>query len=64
MEHLSAGQWSKPDKPPPGIDKWPFWDDAMARFTLGDFNNVPTFLQAFIGARSLKPMGQVIEAPK
>lgn len=49
------GKWSNPPTPPAGIDKWPFWDDAKKEFSLGSFVNVPTFLQEFIGARSLKP---------
>jgi SIR2-like domain len=49
------GTWSDPPKPPSGVDKWPFWDDAKKQFSLGSFTNVPTFLQEFIGARSIKP---------
>jgi hypothetical protein len=48
-----SGQWTKPPKPPDGIDAWPFWDDAKGHFTLGDFANIPTFLNEFIGPRPL-----------
>ena len=57
------GKWSDPPNPPAGIDKWPFWDDAKKEFLLGSFMNVPTFLQEFIGARSLKPTVPVGGSP-
>jgi len=47
------GEWTKPPKPPDGVDAWPFWDEIAGRFSLGDFANVPSFLNLFIGARPL-----------
>jgi hypothetical protein len=58
------GSWSHPPKPPSGIDKWPFWDDAKNEFSLGSFTKVPTFLQEFIGARVIKPATPVGGLPK
>jgi hypothetical protein len=58
------GSWSNPPKPPSGIDKWPFWDDAKNEFSLGSFTKVPTFLQEFIGARVIKPATSVGGLPK
>jgi len=49
--------WSKPSPPPATLGKWPFWDDASSRFTLGDFSNLPAFLREFIGARPLITTG-------
>jgi hypothetical protein len=49
------GKWAGPPKPPTGVDKWPFWDESKQEFTLGNFTNVPTFLQEFIGARTIRP---------
>jgi hypothetical protein len=46
-------KWAAPSKPPAGTDRWPFWDDAKSEFSLGNFLNLPAFLQEFIGARSL-----------
>jgi hypothetical protein len=50
-----TGKWSSPPKPPAGMDRWPFWDETKKEFTLGSFTNVPTFLQEFIGARTVRP---------
>jgi hypothetical protein len=47
------GKWSAPAKPPASMTKWPFWDDASATFSLGNFANLPNFLREFIGARQL-----------
>jgi hypothetical protein len=49
------GKWASPPKPPTSMDKWPFWDESEKQFTLGNFTNVPTFLQEFIGARTIRP---------
>jgi hypothetical protein len=46
-------EWAHPPQPPAGVTKWPFWDDTKKEFALGDFANLPTFLQQFIGARPL-----------
>ena len=47
------GKWSVPAKPPASMSNWPFWNDAKAEFTLGNFANLPNFLKVFIGARQL-----------
>lgn len=46
-------KWAAPSKPPVGTASWPFWDQAKSEFSLGNFLNIPTFLQEFIGARPL-----------
>jgi hypothetical protein len=48
-----VGNWSTPSSPPDGITTWPFWDKTKSEFTLGNFANVPQFLQEFIGARPI-----------
>ena len=56
-----VGNWSKPDSPHVGADHWPFWDSDGGHFSLGDFRNLPGFLQEFIGARPLKSPQTAIE---
>jgi len=58
------GKWASPPKPPTGIDRWPFWDETKKEFTLGNFTNVPTFLQEFIGTRSIRSADIAAGAPK
>jgi hypothetical protein len=46
-------EWDKPSRKKKDGDIWPFWDEKIKAFTLGEFNQFATCLENFIGFRTL-----------
>jgi hypothetical protein len=58
------GNWMAPTKTPlPPLAAWPFWDDAVARFKLGDFNAFTEFLRLLFGSREVPTLAAAPPAP-